>query len=359
MKFEEVLDEILNYYPEVRYQKNRLEVMKEFLKEGYEGLKQIAEEEGNELDVLNINGILVREKVRKNYTWSKDFLEEMVDLGKAHLILTMGNKLNKRFDLRDFELPKNPENKRLKNTLRKTPHEALQEEVSLKEEQNIWKATPYEELVEMYMRYKKRYDLKNSQYEADREILFRLMKEEGTEDVTGFSIVDETTKYDFQKMYNVELQERLQLATNGEVFVDLLTDTIIELNPDELEGVEVVKKRFQKPRLLKLGEMLGDEFQFIEGYRIEENILSRFKVSTSKVEEAVDEGFLNPMVLKTEKLIEKEEDIQLVFEIITEEQDRKRRETGYEIFAKKAVERSLRMEAEKREFVALQESIKN
>ncbi len=83
--------------------------------------------------------------------------------------------------------------------------------------------------------------------------------------------------------------------------------------------------------------MLGKNFYYVKGTRKETNILSRFPVSTEKVEQAIDNGWMPNSVLKSGREIKSVDDIKLSFEIISSSSAKERAEINYQKFMDRAL----------------------
>lgn len=325
-KATKIIEEINAYQKDMSFENTRIEKMKEVIKEYYQEEKRAAIEENRDFDRVKIDDIFLQEVKKPTYSWLPTFRETLVDLGIAHLVLKNGNQLNKRFDLTEFELPINPENKSLHFYNRKTEEQKSNEKTLLSKEEEKWELDTNEDLVKRYIRYKKKYDLKKDRYNNDKKRLLDAMLQEGIDKMEGFSVKDETPGYNFSAMYHRELEEQLVLATNGEIFVDLIGDKneVIEIKKEELYDVEEINKRFGQKKKDELREILGDAYYYIQAKRLEENILDRFPIATGAVDELIDEGYLDKKTLEKERYIARDEDYNMVFEIVTQDSIQKR-----------------------------------
>ena len=318
LELEEFTEGIKEYYQEMRYQKKMIEAYKERIAFYFETIKEANDWEQAELRVA---GVVLKEKNKKIKEWDEDFYDELIEKEEIHRVLKHGNNLNKRFDLSPYVKDKNPENRSLHFSSGRMPN-SLQKQII--EETDAFEDMTFEEISDLYIRYKKLVDLNTFRYEKDKEYLLAKMKEYDIGKVNGFSIKDEATDYDFEKMYNTVMQERFELATNGTESVDLLSNTLVDITEEDLHQVAEIPKKFQLKRLKQLQSMLGDNFWFIEGYRDEENILKRFSISSTKVQELVDEDKLHEDVFEYKR---SEVGETPSFEVVSEINEEKRKST--------------------------------
>jgi len=196
--------------------------------------------------------------------------------------------------------------------------------------------------VDKYMHLKKVTDLKERRYNSIKQELLQLMKEFNVKKTNeGYYLRPGPTTYNFADMYQVkELEETVVIATNGYQSVDLFYDKEIvevDITEDDLENVEYIKKRFGAKRINALSEVLEKNFYYVKGTRKETNILSRFPVSTEKVEQAIDNGWMPNSVLKTGREIKSVNDIKLSFEIISSSSAKERAEVNHQKFMDRAL----------------------
>lgn len=344
-KISELSQEAVEIQKKLKLEKVVLDELKEEIKNEYLQLKEDTINLDEEFHNIKINSYILQEKKHVNYTWLDEFYEEAIDCGFVHTLIKHGNKLKERFDLSEYELPKDPENKSLNyRPQQKMMDEQKKEEEWVNAEVEKWQAETLEAKVERYMRYKKLYKLKEDRYSAQKSELLEAMKETGIEKTSeGFYLKDETTQYDFKRLYNSELEETVLIATNGTKSVDLFYDKkIVEVDilEDDLNEAERIKKRFGKGRMEALEKVLSNDFYFVKGYRTEKEILKRFPVSTEKVEDAIDNGYLPFKVLETGRTIKSIDDLKLNFEILSEESVTKRGEVFQQRFMDRALKHS-------------------
>lgn len=343
-KIDKLSKETAEFQKEIKLKKEVLKLIKdEEIKNYYINQKEETLALDEDFQNININGVILQERKNVTYSWSKDFYEEVIGCGIVHTLLKHGDKLKERFNLSDYVLPKDPENKTLGLVpYKKSVAEAEFYMINLDIEKQKWSANGIEQVVENYMRLKKIIDLKEERYSSMKNELLQLMKEHNVQKTEeGFYLKDEIQNYDFAEMYNAEeLEETVIIATNGIHSVDLFHDkeiVMIDITEDDLYDVEYIKKRFGKKRIDALKTALGEDFYYVKGYRKETNILSRFPVSTEKVEEAIDNKWLPMNILKTGRQVKSVDDIKLNFEIVSEESAKKRAEINYQKFMNRAL----------------------
>lgn len=323
IKTAELSTKILDFYfNKLKYEQIKNAELKEIIKSYYFKMKEETLKEDGDFDRIVIDDVILHEKLTTNYIWTDDFYEEIIDCGMAHLVLKHGNQLNKRFDLSPFELPKDPNNQKLHFSVASVGEEykiiLRQHEEKLEVEKQRWSALSLEELVDSYIRSKMTLDISKTEYNIQKDELLETMKDENVSNLNGFSIKEEATNYDFSKMYGVELEEKVEIATNGVKSIDLLSDTPTEITEHDLFDWKIVKKSIRKQERIELfHNYLGEKYYFVSGRRKEKEIIKRFPISTGKVEEAIDNGLMNKKVLEVDRTYKSDDDLKLNFEIIT------------------------------------------
>ncbi|MFP3725839.1 hypothetical protein U8V72_11615 [Priestia filamentosa] len=297
----------------------------------------------NDFKNIVINGVILQERKNIKYNWLNAFYEEAEDRGIIHTVLKHGNKLKERFDLSSYKLLPSKDAASLGYTPSSKSYEEIEKRRrKLELERAQWKANSIEKSVEKYMSLKKINSLKKNEYQSLKEELFKLMQENDVQKTEeGFYIKNGPITFDFSKMYQVpEFIETVLIATNGYQSVDLFyTDKIVKIDliEEDLEDVEYINKRYGAKRIAALKEALGDNFYYVRGYRKEKNILTRFPISTEKVEEAINNGWLPITVLQTYREIQSVDDITLGFEIISESAAKERAEINYQKYMNRAL----------------------
>lgn len=332
---------------EIKLKKDILNIIKkEEIEPYYMQQKKDAIALDEDFNNVVINGVILQERKNITYVWQKEFYEEAIGRGIVHTLLKHGNKLKERFDLSQYTIPKKPENKSLGYTPpKKNLDEIEQYTINLNSEKTLWSAEQIEKKVDNYMCLKKIIDLKESRYNAIKKDLLQEMKAKNIQKTQdGFYLRDEPTSYDFSKMYDVNyLEETVLIATNGIKSVDLFYDkeiVMVDVTEDDLYDIEYIKKRFGEKRINALKKVLGPDFYYVKGFRKETDILNRFPVSTEKVEEAIDNGWLPIKVLKTGRQIKSIDHIKLNFEIVSETSAQKRAEVNYQRFLERGLKHS-------------------
>ena len=342
----DLADDYLKGYSVLSMCEETLKIMKTRIKTLFNQMK--AEHVENLLDFDGIihEGIIVKEKVRKDYSFEPSALEFLKERGVLHLCVKAPAQFDKMFDVEDYVVEPELEeyNLRVDSAYWKERREfpVFQQAFALTE-QSV-ETSSIEELLENYMRIKKQHKDMEKRLEIQRSEIKALLilAARNNEDlsVPFLGLGKPKVEYDYLSMLGVMDTQTLELAVSmdGSTIVRLQgSENVLleDMTLDDFDSHEEITKRFKGKRVQVLTEMLGEGFYYVSASRMVE-LLSLMEIATSKLEPL----FLN-RVFTPQELFEHRspvpDKVTAYVEIVTEEDDNLR----FEMYRKKEMHKLL------------------
>lgn len=375
-------EKLLDYYIEENMEE-AVEELKELLETG-----QISEEEAieaygklREKALFNMDrfykfdDILLGYKSRSTKIWDESFDEVLRENKVLHRVKKVLKKEEQRYNIASFALP-NEKYMKIHESLNLSKEEKAAASDALKEEQKALKKElqlqSFDEVISAFKSNKEVLSSLQEIYEKDRANLFELMIKENLSEVAAneegtmsFKMFERFAGYDTEKIAKQKIEKKFVFFYaqredgtveckdwfTGETFSFTKSAThdghvlSFRKNTLSIDGVELETPDIKDVSLFKKSDYKEIEklkWQVAYG-TVEMNgldFLAQCKTSTTLVEKMIDEGKLPPNVLDRFRYMGKEEDIQLIFEMIEEEADNNRKF----FFVKKRQKRAARYE---------------
>lgn len=303
-------------------------------------------------------GLMLKYKKRTSWSWKKELDEELEDIGCLHLCKDVLKSSEARHNIAMFKLP-NDKYIRIHNHLKESKEEKkdrkVAEEEALAENRKLLQLKSMEELMLLFKENKEELSKLEEMYQNDREELFEEMEKKNLSEVFGneeetlsFKMLERTGGYDTKEIVQNNILKKFLFSFHflddgkveckdwytGETFSFLketehdghtisIQDTTLFVDGQMLETPELenlfkkkdIKEIVAKKLFVSYGELeiSGTDF------------LKTCKTSSTKVEKLVEEGKLKLSVYDQYRYVKDEKDMSLVFEVVEEESDVKRR----------------------------------
>lgn len=322
---EKVLD-IKEYYHDLKLIEKKSKIIKDRIEE-------VCTE--RRIDKAEIDGYIVKKEKREHYVWKKGIYNVLKKYNRLNSCLKHGNEMKDRFNLKPYLIPKTLDDLYIRaGKIIPTKEFLAKEQREITELISELNNVELNNMLHMYAQQKKLLDILKGKYDIDKKELLNLMLEEGIGRVDGFSISEKEDRYDFEKMPS-KMEEKVLLATNGTESIDLFKlsktstknlETLETMNfgLDDLDNYVRIEKRFGKAKLDFLYSRLGD-FIFVEGYRIEEDVHSRFPINNGEVDKLIFKGEIPEREVFRYKRIDHSKEPIEFFEVISVENNEERR----------------------------------
>lgn len=319
------MKEIMNLINEINGYYNKMKIAEK--KAGMVKQKIVELSEKKKIEFKEIEGYIIKKNYREHYVWNDGVYQILKRFGLLNAVLKHGNEMKERFDLTPFIKPKTEEDYYVKITTKRTLEEINKEKAELEAFLKKIENDELTELVRKYASHKKIFDIRNKKYEDDKKKLKDLMIKAGLDELENFKLYEKPDEYNFDEMPS-QMVEKVLIATNGRESIDLIRfsklskfDEIetVSILPGDLFNVNRIEKRFGAKKRNFLKERLGENFYFVEGTRIEEDVHSRFPINNLAIEALIKKGKLPEREVMRQRRIDSSKKPIEFFEIISVE----------------------------------------
>lgn len=345
-KVSDLAEDFLKGHSVLSMTKETLDIMKKRITTLFTQMKAEYVENLLDFDGLVHEGIIVKEKVRKDYSFEPSALEFLKERGVIHLCVKAPAQFDKMFDVEDYIIEPELEdyNLRVDSAYWKEQREfpVFQQAFALTE-QSVENSS-MEELLENYMRIQKQYKEMHKRLEMQRSELQShfVLAARANQDLSipFLGLGKPKIQYDYLSMLGVMDTQTMDLAVSmdGSIVVRLQgTKNVLlqDVTLNDFDSHEEIKKRFGGKRLQELTDLLGEGFYYVSASRMVE-LLSLMEIATSKLEPL----YLNRVFTPQEFLAHRNpvpDKVTSYVEIVTEEDDALR----FEMYRKKEMHKLL------------------
>lgn len=322
-------------------------------KQSLKRLKEIAEKHikskftESESDMFETDDYVVHYKKRTKYKFKEEIYDYLEEHGLLPLSVNVQEVLEAQYNIEHAKL--DPEKyvklqpKRLnkeQTAIRNKKEELFDDSVS---------KLQLTDLLLIYSKLKKEYDKMEDKYEFKRKVLLRRLKKEGIDtlssDIGTFNVYDRKSEYDIDAIFQGPVEKKLSYTYsvhNGLVHcLNSFTGRLFSfaINEDTEDDGHIISisnhHLFVDGIPLEIVNRPSEEndYTYTANGKFEIESLKFFRscpISSTKLEELSNLGYIPKKVLESFKFVEGEDDITVYPEVISKENDSKRKQMFFQ-----------------------------